>query len=320
MKETAAHASGRPGPTSSPSTAPRGRNRREATVRRGSGVRPAERQRGVAPLARTLDRVSAVGDGARDLSARTRVPDEPGWVRVDELAADGSLLADVMDRIGRAYGVRNLPLAGTSLLRSYLWRMLGPAVGAFLLERRLPDLRAESVALRFGEDGSVEGVAFVGESFVVLPQDPAAAHPAATVLPSERELLFSLRDALAETHLAVLTPALRDLGVRRGSRALRQVFADSCVQAFVFVGRYLGREADGVGLAETLLAGPSPLSVPLNYRVLEYPGGSEATCVRNACCLYYKTGNGTCFTCPRKTDEERVRDLLAKTNGMDGGS
>ena len=275
-------------------------------------MRPVERQRGVAPIARTLDRVSAAADGGMDLSSRTRVPEGPGWVRVDELAADEALLAGIMDRIGRAYGEDGRPFTGTSLLRGYLWRMLTPAVAAFLLERRMPDLRAGSVALRFGEDGSVEDVAFAGESFAVLSQDPDAAHPAATVLPSERELLFTLRDALAETHLAVLIPALRSLGVRRGSRALRQVFADSCVQAFVFVGRHLGREAEGVGLARALLAGPSPLSAPLNYRVLEYPGGSEATCVRNTCCLYYKTGNGTCFTCPRKTDEERVRQLMQR--------
>ena len=254
-----------------------------------------------------------------DLSSRARVPDEPGWVRVDELAADGDLLADLMDRVGRAYGEDGRPFTGTSLLRGYLWRMLGPAVGALLLERRLPDLRAGSVALRFGGDGSVEDVAFAGEGFAVLPQDPDAAHPAAEVLPAERELLFTLRDALAETHLAVLIPALRDLGVRRGSRALGQVFADSCVQAFVFVGRHLGREAEGVGLAGALLAGPSPLSAPLNYRVLEYPGGSEATRVRNACCLYYKTGNGVCFTCPRKTDGERVRELVARTSGSGNG-
>jgi hypothetical protein len=257
-----------------------------------------------------------------DLTSRASVPDEPGWVRVDGLAADGDLLEDTMDRIGRAYGEGGRPFTGTSLTRGYLWRMLTPAVAAFLLERRLPDLRAGSVALRFGGDGSVADVAFAGDTFAVLPQDPDAAHPAATVLPSDREILLALRDALSETHLAALAPALRGLGVRRGSRALRQVFADSCVQAFVFVGRYLGREREGVGLAGMLLAGPSPLSAPLNYRVLEYPGGSEATRVRNACCLYYKTGNGACFTCPRKTDEERVRDLLAKKNGSgkDGGS
>jgi hypothetical protein len=285
-------------------------------------MRSVERRRGAAPIARTLDRVSSAGDGGLDLSSRARVPDEPGWVRVDELAADGDLLEDIMDRIGQAYGEGGRPFTGTSLLRGYLWRMLTPAAAAFLLERRLPDLLAESVALRFDGNGSVQNVAFVGEGFAVLPQDPDAAHPTATVLSSEKEVLHTLRDALAQTHLAVLAPALRDLGVRRGSRAFRRVFADSCGEAFMFVGRYLGREAEGIGLAEEFLAGPSPLSAPLNYRVLEYPGGSEATRVRNACCLYYKTGNGVCFTCPRKTDEERVRDLLARKNvsGKDGGS
>lgn len=65
-----------------------------------------------------------------------------------------------------------------------------------------------------------------------VPRDPDAAHPEATVLPSERELLFALRDALVETHLSALIPALRGLRVRRGTRALRGVFADSCADAF----------------------------------------------------------------------------------------
>ena len=208
-------------------------------------MRSVERRRGAAPIARTLGRVSSAGDGGLDLSSRARVPDEPGWVRVDELAADGDLLADLMDRIGQAYGEGGRPFTGTNLLRGYLWRMLTPAAAALLLERRLPDLRAESVALRFGGDGSVEDVAFAGERFTVLPQDPDAAHPVAMVLPSDREILFALRAALAETHLAALVPALRGLGGRRGSRALRRVFADSCAEAFVFVGRCLGREAEG---------------------------------------------------------------------------
>ena len=66
--------------------------------------------------------------------------------------------------------------------------------------------------------------------------------------------------------------------------------------------------------AERMLGGASRISAPVNYRVLEYPGGSEATRVRNTCCLYYKTGNGVCFTCPRKTDEERVRQLMGESS------
>lgn len=275
------------------------------------------------PIARTLDRVSnAAGDGGMDLSARTSVPDEPGWVSVSELAAGQDLLADLMDRLGRAYGEAGRPFTGTSLIRGYLWRMLTPAAATFLAERRLPDLRAGNVALRFGGGGFVEDVAFTGQRFSVLPGDPEAAHPDATALPSERELLFSLRDALVETHLAALIPALRGLRVRRGTRALRGVFADSCVDAFVLVGRELGREAEGRELATTLLSGASPLSAPAGFYALEYPGGSEVTRVRSACCLYYKTGNGACFTCPRTTDEERVRILQdrAEASREGGGS
>ena len=285
-------------------------------------MRPVEGHRDVAPgpIARTLDRASsAVPDGGMDLSARTSVPDEPGWVFVSELAADRNLLADIMDRLGRAYGEAGRPFTGTSLLRGYLWRMLTPVAAAFLAERRMPDLRAGDVALRFGGGGFVEGVAFTGERFGVLPGDPAAAHPAATVLPSEMELLFTLRDALVGTHLAALIPALRGLRVRRGTRALRGVFADSCAEAFMLVGRELGRETEGREFAATLLSGTSPLSAPAGFYALEYPGGSEVTRVRSACCLYYKTGNGTCFTCPRKTDEERVRILLDRADASREG-
>ena len=209
-----------------------------------------------------------------------------------------------MWRGGRAY-------AGTSLLRGYLWRILTSAVAVFLLERRLPDLRAESVTLRFGEAGFAEGLAFPAPCFFALPDDPEAGHPDAEVLPSEGAILERMRDALAETHLQVLIPVLRDLRVRRGTRVLWRAAADVCAEAFMFVGRDLGYEGESVGFAEALLAGPSPLSAPINHRVLEYPGGRETTRVRNTCCLYYKLGEGCCFTCPRTTDEERVGRLAA---------
>lgn len=127
------------------------------------------------------------------------------------------------------------------------------------------------------------------------------------------ELLLSLRDALVETHLAVLIPTLRGLRVRRGTRALRRVFADSCAEAFMFVGRGLGWEAEGRGFAEVLLSGASSLSAPTNFYVPGYPGGGSGwTRVRNTCCLYYKTGNGLCLTYPRRTDGERRRQVLAE--------
>ena len=265
------------------------------------------------PLAGTLERVSALRTEGYQigLSARPFLPEEPGWVVASDLYRHH--LGGVLDRAGRGHGPANLAYAGTSVLRDCLWRLLTPAVAALLTERRLPDLGAVNVGLRFGETGFTEGLAFVGPRFFCLPDDPEAGDPDAIVLGSGKDIIGEARRALSETHVSALVPALRGRGVRRGTRALQRAAADGCAEAFGFVGRGLGREAEGLEGAETLLGGTSSLSAPVNYRVLEYPGGSEATRVRNTCCLYYKTGNDVCFTCPRKTDEERVRQLMEGT-------
>jgi len=58
-----------------------------------------------------------------------------------------------------------------------------------------------------------------------------------------------------------------------------------------------------------LLGGPPPLSGETNYFLPEYGEESRLTRLRNSCCLYYRLGDGACFTCPRATDEERARRL-----------
>lgn len=272
---------------------------------------PDERIRAVRetePLAGTLRRVSNAGGGI-DLSARLGVPDEPGWVPAAGIAGDHELLEALMSRIERGVGLENRAYGGTSLLRIYLWRILTPAVAAFLTERRLPDLRAQNVMIRFGEGGFAEGLAFAGGRFFVRPDDPEASHPDAVVVSSEEEMLARIRDALVDTHLPALIPALRELRVRRGTRVLWRAAADVCAEAFLFVGQDLGHETEARAFAEKLLDNPSPLSGPANFFVLEHAGGSKTSRVRNTCCLYYKLGNGACFACPRTTDEERLRRL-----------
>jgi hypothetical protein len=267
------------------------------------------------PFVATLERVAALETEGIRLSACLGVPDEPGWVTVADLATDRVLLAGIVGRIGRGYGTDDRAFAGTTLLRDCLWRVLAAAVAALLSERRLPDLHARNVGLRFGEDGLVADLAFARRRFFALPDDPEAGHPDAVVVPSDGALLAEIRAALSETYLPALIPALRGLRVRRGTRVLQCAAADVCAEAFMFVGRGLGREAEGCALAERLLAGPSPLSSPTNYYVLRYPGGSEMTRVRNTCCLYYKVGSGTCFTCPRTSNEERLLRLEKEQEG-----
>ena len=275
-------------------------------------MRPVEEwSLAASPLAATFGRLPAPGDGGLDLSAYAGRTDGPGWITAADLIGDCDLLEELLSRVERGCGAGERAYAGTSLLRSYLWRILTSAVAIFLLERRLPDLQAESVALRFGETGFAERLALLVPRFSALPDDPEAGHPDAEVLPSEEDLLAQMREALAQTHLSVLVPALRDLRVRRGTRALWRVGADVCAEAFMFVGETLGRQEEALGFAEKLLAGPSPLSGPTNFFVLELDGRPKTTRVRNACCLYYWVGDGACFTCPRTTNEGRIERLAA---------
>ncbi len=266
----------------------------------------------VGPLAATLGRLAvATGDGGIDLSARIGRPEGPGWTRAADLAADRDLLEALVECIELGCGVRDRPYAGTSLLRSYLWRILTTSVATFLLERRLPDLQAGNVVLRFGDGGFAEELAFASPRFFALAEDPEAGHPDAAVLPSKKDFLVRMREALATTHLQALIPALRGLRMRRGTRVLWGAGVDVCAEAFMFAGEALGRREEACDYAEELLSGPSPLSGPTNFFVLEQNGEKKATWVRNTCCLYYRLGNLPCFTCPRTTNEQRVERRAA---------
>ncbi|MBO1417226.1 (2Fe-2S)-binding protein [Streptomyces sp. FH025] len=83
-----------------------------------------------------------------------------------------------------------------------------------------------------------------------------------------------------------------------------------------------GAESDGAGpdgaeedaavaAAEALLPGGTlPLPGAADFRRLRTPDGREHhTRTRLGCCLYYavEPGAAACLTCPRTTDEERLR-------------
>ncbi len=263
-------------------------------------------------LETTLGRLTVdTGEGTLDFSARIGQPEGAGWVLTSDLVKDSELLEALLGRIQSSRGIENRAYAGTNWVRSYLWTILTTAVAAFLLERRIPDLRAENVSLHFGDGGFAEALALSSPRFFSLPDDPEAGHPDAVVLPSEEALLAWMREPIAETHLQELIPTLRSLRIKRGTRVLRRLGTDAFAEAFMSVGQAADREAEALDAAEKLLAGPSPLSGPANYFVLEYEGGSAQTRVRNTCCLHYKVAGSTCLTCPRTTDEERRERLAA---------
>ncbi len=267
------------------------------------GVR--DRRTTGSPLAATLERVSEAGSwGEIRLFGYAGSPAGPGWSTAAELCSDAPVLDDLLRCFGREHGTEIPQVTGSLFLKGYLWRVLAPVVAAFLLERRVPDLGPGSVALRFDGRGFPADLAVDG-TFAALPDDPGAGHPSALVVASEEDLSRYLGERFAGAHLPGLLAALRPRA-RRGLGALREMAVDAVADAFLIVGQGLGREEEAVGLAEGVLAGPSPLSGSTNYFVVERGGRRETGRVRNACCLYYRLERDACLTCPRDVRAEKT--------------
>ncbi|QIN79662.1 hypothetical protein GBA65_15265 [Rubrobacter marinus] len=265
-----------------------------------SRARPKRRS----PLATTLARLAAVEDGGPALSAHIGLPADTGWTGCADLAGDDAHLDDLLERVGRSYGSGDRAVAGSLFLRAYLWPILVPAVAAFLVDRRVPDVGAANVALRFDERGRADGVAFLEGRFAVLGGNEAAGAAGAVVLASEDEMTAWLGEGLAEAHVPGLFAALRRCGVRRSERALWGMVADLVAEAFGWAGPVLDLEHEARAFAEGMLDGSPHIPGKANHLTLVRDGVPVRTRLKNACCLYYRVGDAPCPTCPRAMRRE----------------
>jgi hypothetical protein len=246
------------------------------------------------PVLRLTVTPAGFGDGAGD---------GPCWIDAAALARDpaalDAFLAAEAARIRQAYGVEaREDVVATRALHSYLWSAGLLMSGPLYLERRVPLLRPQDI--RVGPGGSLR---VTPGRFACLPDDPAAASPRATVLDSDEDMHAELRRVVAD-HVRPLLATLRPR-LRRGTRALWGMAGDDLVSGLWHLGRALGEEQHGAGLATRLLPVPFP----------PFPGGAhfrpapdalagepQLTRTRIGCCLHYTVRpDETCSTCPRRT-------------------
>ncbi|MCK6629231.1 MAG: ferric iron reductase [Anaerolineae bacterium] len=250
-------------------------------------------------------------------------PLEAGWFRAADLLRPDPPHLDE----GLAWSVRRYPKAehrvrGSFFIGNYAWYLAAAAIGCYLAERRVPDLAAENIALRYstftwreeGESGEAERfeVRFLSPRFAALPTDPAAGQPDILIISNEADLHTWLRLRL-ETHLAPLIQAIAHR-THLGQRAQWNLAADTFASLFQHAGASLGDEARGrkEGLAFVKAAG-SPLRNPgTGYLTLEYQGHCETFRARGGCCLYYRAGETgeKCATCVLRPEAERYQRLL----------
>ena len=271
--------------------------------------------------------------------ARRGLPDSsdrPWWRCSDVLAAPGALdhwrsaLGHWMrDRYGEA---PDHAVAGYLMC----WYLAVPARLAgqiFHMERRLPSLRPADLAFRLaGHRPRPDGIAVLSSAFACLPDDPAAAHPHATVVADEAALATRLRTefaAHADRFVAVFGPR-----TRLGARTLWAAATDALDEALWLAGRYSGDENAGVRDAALVLPAQCP-PFTSGSTLRDAPGGPAAsrsprtpaptpepapahtapetmsgaasmsgpawTRRRESCCFHYTLANGCgpCATCPR---------------------
>jgi len=264
------------------------------------------------PLARSFQR-------AQTLSPYLKVfygaPADDGWHAANSVfAADGEQFAALKQAVQQRLRTRAANIVASSLLQSYQWPLVASAVACYLLDRRVPDLSAAAVHLRYNDEGEAEAIAFAGGSFLALPDDPAAGHPDAVVVADRQTLRSALRLAI-EAHLG---QTIEQLCTRLGSkpRGLWLNVADSCAGTLTWLMQEQDRAIGAAQIEAEVDAFVRAPGSPLNTRrlgllELTFHEHKQVFLDRASCCYWYKTEGGEyCTTCPHRTPEDRNERLL----------
>lgn len=197
---------------------------------------------------------------------------EQGWFCASELGdATGNRLGEALQQTAKNYPGADARAQGALFMNQYAWNVSGVAIAAFLMQKRVPDLVSNNMALRtstitWEEDGESSEydqleVRFLSGHFAALLDDPMAGQVDVLTLPD----VDSLREWLRQRLEAHLQPIIARIHTNCGlsQAALWRIVADCCAQAFLQAGRQCNVETEGErhGLAFVKVPG-SPLNNP----------------------------------------------------------
>ena len=274
-------------------------------------------------------------------------PADEGWVSCAELASAERLDA-VLASIRQTQDC-SAEVAASYYLGWYAANVVAPAVAAFVVARRVPDLAPAQMSLRHCDGGWFDMTAFHRGDMTVLADDPAltpAPAPALTLAPAlaaSPEPAPALAPALAAArpvvdgadddgallerlagglvgHLEPLVDALR-ARVRLGPPALWGTVAAQCARAFLLTERITRDPHVGHREADAFFAAASPpLRARPTWQQFVHHGRHHTGMRRGSCCLAHRATSVYCTTCPFTSDVERERRLRdwIDTQGDDG--
>ncbi len=248
---------------------------------------------------------------------------EADWFAGEDLLNEGNpLLDEILAHQALHHPHMDSRTRGSYLIGEYSWNVPAVAVTAYLAEKRVPDLSLNNLALRVSKytwhEGGSTGEAermdarFLSGRFAALPDDPAANHPDAIIVPDALALREWLRQSI-EGHFKPLIERVHTK-TRLSRHSQWCLVADSCASLFLNGGLVLDNESYGTaeGLAFVKTEG-SPMKNPnTGFISLTYLDHQETFRERGGCCRYYTLveDGHKCTSCVLRKPEERNQLLL----------
>ncbi|MBO0868909.1 MAG: hypothetical protein J2P15_10115 [Micromonosporaceae bacterium] len=189
--------------------------------------------------------------------------------------ADGSAVPALLAAARDRWQARE-PAAAALAWKSYVYWLVLPAVVGYARARQVPLASAENTLVRLHVQPPFVEIGLAEPRVAVLPGDPLARHPLASVVPDQAAMLATLRRTLLDEHLSPLLDQIQDR-VRLGRRTL------------------LGSLASGVSYALARAAHALPGEVPATAaELLAALGvadlveiGPDMAIQRRTCCLAF---------------------------------
>ena len=244
--------------------------------------------------------------------------DQPGWIDATSLfQGDDQRLRDLVIVHGRdRWGTDNRHVAGSAFLIAYLTRVTWPVVSQYVLERRVPKVTLDNLALRRNGE-QIVGTALNRFSFAALPDDPASSHPDTEVVADAVGLYARLKEWLFDSNLVPVIEALHR-AARASVIVSQNDMAASCAQAFNRLYTSVNDSDMVVRDANTFFGDPSsPVYRQVTMEVFAHQGKLGLFSRRAGCCLWWRSERSddycsNCILLSQEQQDERFRQILER--------
>lgn len=247
-------------------------------------------------LVETVARIARLGEGYDVQIA----PAGEGWVSAEELIDGGPRFERIVDGLSAgAADAQARRAIGSRFVLLYL-RFVWPAVAAFALERRVPDVAASNLLVRLDEPGWPAAFALAEPRFAALEADSAAAD-ASFVAHDEAELLGWLHERSIDANAVHLIETVRTRLLTSGAALWGNVAAAFAHPLLWHVQHVAPEAAAVVRDAEAILGRPDAPRLGDQVRLLRVVRDGEEWTVhaRRTCCLRWcLPGESRCADCP----------------------